>query len=189
MDQNQLRLILSAAGGFGKMAPSAVPRPSRFVGVITQFGLIDPQDLVGDSDENWLAGPTGEWILDEVCAQLKHWRNAGYRNMYLAFELIPGNNCGIPGILPDWLLSAPPAAGLPVTALELVKSVRVYCFPAAFWKNVDQLKHLARPAAPVVLAWPGFEASTYPHSKIESVVFDDHEASGSQNFGSLSGLF
>lgn len=54
-----------------------------------RHGLISPVDFIPLAEETGLIVPIGEWVLRQVCAQLRSWIEAGYPSLVIAVNLSP----------------------------------------------------------------------------------------------------
>jgi diguanylate cyclase (GGDEF)-like protein/PAS domain S-box-containing protein len=54
-----------------------------------RHGLIAPADFIPMAEETGLIVPIGEWVLRQVCAQLRSWIEAGHPTLVIAVNLSP----------------------------------------------------------------------------------------------------
>jgi len=80
-------------------------------------GLVSPAEFVPALEESGLIMPVGEWVLEEACAQLKRWRDAGYVAAPVSINLSPKQFRRQD--LDKVIQRALEAAGLPPALLEL----------------------------------------------------------------------
>jgi len=80
-------------------------------------GLVPPAEFVPALEESGLIMPVGEWVLEEACAQLKRWRDAGLAAAPVSINLSPKQFRRQD--LDRVIQRALEAAGLPPSLLEL----------------------------------------------------------------------
>jgi diguanylate cyclase (GGDEF)-like protein/PAS domain S-box-containing protein len=51
------------------------------------LGFVSPIDFIPLAEETGLIIPIGEWVISEVCTQLRKWRSIGYTNISVAINL------------------------------------------------------------------------------------------------------
>ncbi|WP_456275686.1 sensor domain-containing protein [Bacillus sp. AK128] len=51
------------------------------------LGFVSPADFIPLAEETGLIIPIGEWVITEVCDQLRKWRSKGYTNISVAINL------------------------------------------------------------------------------------------------------
>jgi len=54
-----------------------------------ELGLLPPDEFVALAERAGLVAAIGEWVIDEACAQLRRWHDAGYRHWTMAVNLSP----------------------------------------------------------------------------------------------------
>jgi predicted signal transduction protein with EAL and GGDEF domain len=52
-------------------------------------GLLDPARFIGVAEEAGLISRISDWVLDEVCAQLRRWRGLGFGDLRVGVNLSP----------------------------------------------------------------------------------------------------
>jgi EAL domain-containing protein (putative c-di-GMP-specific phosphodiesterase class I) len=52
-------------------------------------GLLDPARFIGVAEEAGLITRISDWVLDQACAQLAHWRAGGFDQLRMAVNLSP----------------------------------------------------------------------------------------------------
>jgi len=52
-----------------------------------EFGPVSPGEFIPLAEESGLIFPIGEWVIEQVCAQLADWNRKGYRNIRAAVNL------------------------------------------------------------------------------------------------------
>ncbi|WP_297573126.1 EAL domain-containing protein [uncultured Deefgea sp.] len=82
-----------------------------------QLGLISPIEFIPVAEENGLIVPIGDWVLNEACRCVRHWRQQGFAVPRIAVNL------SVRQFKPDLLLNQVTKAlknsGLPADVLEL----------------------------------------------------------------------
>jgi diguanylate cyclase (GGDEF)-like protein/PAS domain S-box-containing protein len=51
------------------------------------IGFVSPADFIPLAEETGLILPIGEWVIEEVCSQLKKWNQIGFTNVSVAINL------------------------------------------------------------------------------------------------------
>jgi len=51
------------------------------------LGLLSPQTFIPLAEENGLIVPIGDWVMQNACAQAKHWHDIGFDNLRIAVNL------------------------------------------------------------------------------------------------------
>ncbi|WP_175988652.1 GGDEF and EAL domain-containing protein [Bacillus sp. Marseille-Q1617] len=54
-----------------------------------KFGFVSPGQFIPLAEETGLIHGIGEWVLEQVCMQLKNWRKKGYKNVRIAINISP----------------------------------------------------------------------------------------------------
>jgi diguanylate cyclase (GGDEF)-like protein/PAS domain S-box-containing protein len=54
-----------------------------------KFGFVSPGQFIPLAEETGLIHGIGEWVLEQVCMQLKDWRLKGYKNVRIAINISP----------------------------------------------------------------------------------------------------
>jgi len=54
-----------------------------------KFGYVSPMNFIPLAEESGMIMQIGEWVLEEVCKQLKHWQEKGYRPVRIAVNISP----------------------------------------------------------------------------------------------------
>jgi diguanylate cyclase (GGDEF)-like protein/PAS domain S-box-containing protein len=54
-----------------------------------KFGFVSPGQFIPLAEETGLIHGIGEWVLEQVCLQLKDWRLKGYKNVRIAINISP----------------------------------------------------------------------------------------------------
>jgi diguanylate cyclase (GGDEF)-like protein/PAS domain S-box-containing protein len=54
-----------------------------------KFGYVKPLQFIPLAEESGIIMQIGDWVLDEVCKQLKCWQNKGYRPVRIAVNISP----------------------------------------------------------------------------------------------------
>ncbi|MCA1056619.1 EAL domain-containing protein [Rossellomorea aquimaris] len=54
-----------------------------------KFGFVSPGQFIPLAEETGLIHGIGEWVLEQVCIQLKNWRMKGYKNVRIAINISP----------------------------------------------------------------------------------------------------
>jgi diguanylate cyclase (GGDEF)-like protein/PAS domain S-box-containing protein len=82
-----------------------------------QRGAVSPAEFIPALEESGLIIPVGDWVIEEACAQLKRWRDAGFAPAPVAINLSPKQfrKRDLDGDIQRALA----AAGLPASLLEL----------------------------------------------------------------------
>jgi diguanylate cyclase (GGDEF)-like protein len=52
-------------------------------------GLISAAEFIASAESNGLIGPIGDFVLEQACAQLRLWQQAGYRDLTMAINISP----------------------------------------------------------------------------------------------------
>jgi diguanylate cyclase (GGDEF)-like protein/PAS domain S-box-containing protein len=83
----------------------------------SDHGYIPPAEFIPIAEETGLIFPVGEWVLQTACAQLRRWRDAGFRDMKIAVNL-SARQVVQHGFV-DTVARVLYETGLPATALDL----------------------------------------------------------------------
>ena len=74
--------------------PKVDLRSGRVVGVEAllrwrhpEFGQVAPAEFIPVAEESGLIIPIGQWVLEQACARLRAWREAGHRDLTMAVNL------------------------------------------------------------------------------------------------------
>lgn len=54
-----------------------------------KFGYVSPMNFIPLAEESGMIMQIGEWVLEEVCKQLKYWQEKGYRPVRIAVNISP----------------------------------------------------------------------------------------------------
>ncbi|MFJ7825133.1 EAL domain-containing protein [Psychrobacillus sp. NPDC096623] len=54
-----------------------------------KFGYVSPLNFIPLAEESGMIMQIGEWVLEEVCKQLKYWQEKGYRPVRIAVNISP----------------------------------------------------------------------------------------------------
>ncbi|WP_166462410.1 EAL domain-containing protein [Psychrobacillus vulpis] len=54
-----------------------------------KFGYVTPLQFIPLAEESGMIIQLGDWVLDEVCKQLKYWQEKGYRSVRIAVNISP----------------------------------------------------------------------------------------------------
>ncbi len=92
--ENSLHEALSAGQFLLHYQPQVEPKSGRLVGVEALVrwlhptqGMIGPDRFIPVAEESGLIVPLGEWVLATACAQLRHWRDQGNRDLRMAVNI------------------------------------------------------------------------------------------------------
>lgn len=50
-------------------------------------GMLEPNEFIGIAEDTGLILPIGEWVIEEACAVLRQWKDAGFNNIRMAINL------------------------------------------------------------------------------------------------------
>ena len=81
------------------------------------LGLLGPDVFIAIAERSGLILPIGDWVLDQACAQLRAWHDAGQRHWTMAVNLSP-LQFAAPGLV-DTVRSTLERHGLPAERLTL----------------------------------------------------------------------
>ncbi|MGE6258560.1 EAL domain-containing protein [Heyndrickxia sporothermodurans] len=82
-----------------------------------KFGNVPPSQFIPLAEETGLIIPIGEWVINNVCAQLAEWRRKGHNDIRIAVNISPKQFFQIN--LPDVIQNALKRNELPPSALEI----------------------------------------------------------------------
>ncbi len=92
--ENGLRVALENQDFFLHYQPQVELFSGRIIGAeaLLRFrhpglGLIPPDKLIPIAEDSGLIVPIGEWILEEACRQLNHWKEQGLNDLSMAVNL------------------------------------------------------------------------------------------------------
>ncbi|MEK5040888.1 sensor domain-containing protein [Sporosarcina sp. FSL K6-3457] len=54
-----------------------------------KFGFVSPAHFIPIAEESGLIHGIGDWVLDQVCSQLKEWQNKGFKPVRIAVNISP----------------------------------------------------------------------------------------------------
>lgn len=54
-----------------------------------KFGYVSPMNFIPLAEESGMIMQIGDWVLEEVCKQLKYWQEKGYRPVRIAVNISP----------------------------------------------------------------------------------------------------
>ncbi|MEK3978268.1 EAL domain-containing protein [Psychrobacillus sp. FSL K6-2836] len=54
-----------------------------------KFGYVSPMNFIPIAEESGMIMQIGDWVLEEVCIQLKYWQEKGYRPVRIAVNISP----------------------------------------------------------------------------------------------------
>lgn len=54
-----------------------------------KFGYVSPMNFIPIAEESGMIMQIGDWVLEEVCKQLKYWQEKGYRPVRIAVNISP----------------------------------------------------------------------------------------------------
>lgn len=54
-----------------------------------KFGYVSPMQFIPLAEESGIIMQIGDWVLEEVCTQLKYWQEKGYRPVRIAVNISP----------------------------------------------------------------------------------------------------
>ena len=54
-----------------------------------KFGYVSPMQFIPIAEESGIIMQIGDWVLEEVCKQLKYWQEKGYRPVRIAVNISP----------------------------------------------------------------------------------------------------
>lgn len=54
-----------------------------------KFGYVSPMQFIPLAEQSGMIMQIGDWVLDEVCKQLKYWQEKGYREVRIAVNISP----------------------------------------------------------------------------------------------------
>ena len=80
-------------------------------------GMIMPNAFIGIAEESGLIAPIGEWVINEACAQIRRWRDAGLPSLPVSVNLSARQF--FDNLLPQRVADALKTCGLEPSLLEL----------------------------------------------------------------------